>query len=76
MVRQHSNNATGCLCSLPGSAAESYLQGPTRKQVHFDLTKDMNDTPPLPADFAHFLGGATDEQIDAPQYYGQEYPNG
>ena len=31
-------------------------QGPTRKQVPFNLTEDLGDTPLLPAGLAHFLG--------------------
>ena len=40
-------------------------QGPTKKQVHFNLTEDLGNTPPLSPDLAHFLGHITDKQIDA-----------
>ena len=58
-------HATGCPHSPPGSVTECLPQGPMRKQVHCNLTKDLDDTLPLPADLAHFLGDATDEHIDA-----------
>ena len=59
-------HTAGCPHSPPGSATECSPQGPARKWVHFDLTEDLADTPPLLADLAHFLGDATDEWIGAP----------
>ena len=41
----------------PQSVCPRALQG--------NSSEDLGDTPPLPADLAHFLGDATDEQIDA-----------
>ena len=53
--------------SPPGSATECSPQGPARKQVCFNLTEGLGDTPPLPADLAYSLGDATDEWVDASQ---------
>ena len=58
--------ATRCLHSPPGSATECSPQEPARKQVHFDLTDDLGDTLPLPANLACFLGDATNEQFNVP----------
>ena len=58
-------HSTECPHSPPGSVTECSTQGPTKKQVCFDLTKDLGDTLPLPNDLAHFLGDTTDEQINA-----------
>ena len=52
--------------SPPGSATECSTPGSPKKQVCFDLTKDLGDTLPLLAGLAHSLGGTTDEWIDAP----------
>ena len=54
-------HTTGCPHSLPESATEFLPQGLTRKQVCFNLTEDLGDTLPSPADLAHFLGDDTDE---------------
>ena len=59
-------HATGCLHSPPGSVRVCLSQGPTKKQVCFNLTKDLDKTLPLPADLACFLGDVTDEWIDGP----------
>ena len=59
-------HSEGCPHSPPGSVTECLPQGPTKKQVHFDLTKDLGDMLPLPDDLTCFLGDTTDEQIDTP----------
>ena len=43
-----------------------FTPGPhnTKKQVHFNLTEDLADITPLPADLACFLGDPNDEQTD------------
>ena len=58
-------HATGHSCSPPGSATECSPQDPTRKQVWLNLANDLGDTPSLCADLASFLGGTTDEWINA-----------
>ena len=59
-------HATGCPHSPSGSVTECLPQSPAKKQVHFNLTRDLGNTPPLPNDLACFFGDTTDEQIDAP----------
>ena len=59
-------HTAGCPYSPPGLVTECLAQGPTKKQVCFNLTKVLDSTPPLPNDWAHFLGETTDEQIDGP----------
>ena len=59
-------DATECPHSPPGSVMEYLPQGPPKKQVCFNLTEDLGDTPPLSNDLVPFLGDPTDEWNEAP----------
>ena len=58
-------HTTGCPHFPQGSSTECSPQGPARKQICFNLTDDLGDALPLPADLVSFLGDAADEWINS-----------